>query len=285
MILALATPLALTGCAASSPPTAAPSVAVATAAASAGAGTPAPRDVFRGVVIGIDPGHNRLNGTHPSTQRLISNGRGHETETCNTTGTETDSGYLESTFTWRVGRYLAADLRARGAKPVLTRHSNRGVGPCVNQRARIINRARAAVAIDIHADGGPASGRGFAILEPVRSGINNAVVPASRRYARLLRTAFRRTGMPVSTYDGVDGLQPRPDLGGLNLTTVPQALIECGNMRNARDAAMLTSPAFQKRAARAIMTAMGRFLATRPPAQHSSAHSSSAQNSRAQSSR
>lgn len=224
------------------------------------------RAVLRGVVIGIDPGHNRLNGTAASTTRPISNGRDGETEQCNTTGTATDSGYPESTFTWRVARYLAADLRARGARPVLTRHSNHGVGPCVDQRARIINRSHAAVAIDIHADGGPAAGRGFAILEPVASDTNHAVVPASRRYARILRREFLRTGMPISTYDGAHGLAPRPDLGGLNLTTVPQVLIECGNMRNPTDAALLTSPAFQRRAARAIMRAMARFLQTQRPA-------------------
>lgn len=223
---------------------------------------------LQGAVIGIDPGHNRLNGTDPRTTRRISNGRDGETEQCNTTGTATDAGYAESTFTWRVASYLAADLRAHGARPVLTRPNNDGVGPCVDERARLIDRAHAAVAIDIHADGGPATGRGFAILEPVPSGINDAVVPASLRYARILRTEFLRTGMPTSTYDGVDGLEPRPDLGGLNLTTVPQALIECGNMRNATDARLLTSPRFQRAAARAIMRAMARFLQTRPAGRH-----------------
>ena len=45
--------------------------------------------------------------------------------------------------------------------------------------------------------------------------------------------------MPDSTYDGVDGLESRNDLAGLNLTTVPKVLIECGNMRDATDAALL----------------------------------------------
>ena len=117
--------------------------------------------------------------------------------------------------------------------------------------------------VSIHADGGPANGRGFAILEPVPSGTNDAVVPASLRYARLLRREFLKTGMPTSTYDGEDGFKERTDLGGLNLTTVPQLLIECGNMRNATDAALLTSASFQKSAARAIMRAMRDFLKTR----------------------
>ena len=66
--------------------------------------------------------------------------------------------------------------------------------------------------------------------------------------------------MPISTYDGVDGLQPRDDLAGLNLTTVPKVLIECGNMRNATDASLLTSTSFQKRAAKAIAGAITSFV-------------------------
>jgi len=58
---------------------------------------------------------------------LIWNGR--ERESCDTTGTETDGGYTEALFNWRVGSDLAADLRAEGAQVVLTRHNNDGVGP------------------------------------------------------------------------------------------------------------------------------------------------------------
>jgi N-acetylmuramoyl-L-alanine amidase len=159
-----------------------------------------------------------------------------------------------------VATFLARALRARGATVVLTRHSDDGVGPCVDRRAEILNRAQVDVAIDIHADGGPSWGRGFAILEPVASGTNDAVVPASLRYARVLRREFLRTRMPLSTYDGEHGLQERTDLGGLNLTTVPQLLIECGNMRNASDAELLRSPRFQRAAARAILRAMRDFL-------------------------
>ena len=66
--------------------------------------------------------------------------------------------------------------------------------------------------------------------------------------------------MPVSSYDGVDGIQPRNNLAGLNLTTVPKVLIECGNMQNATDAAMLVTPAFQQSAATAMARAITSYL-------------------------
>jgi N-acetylmuramoyl-L-alanine amidase len=213
-----------------------------------------------GKVVGIDPGHNGRNYTDPSfLNHLIWNGR--EMETCDTTGTETDAGYTEAQFNWNVAGYLAGDLRAEGARIVLTRHSNTGVGPCVNTRARIIDSAHANVAIDIHADGGPPSGRGFAILEPVTDSVNAKVIASSDRFAKVLRSKFLAgTGMPLSTYDGIDGLQPRDDLAGLNLTTVPKVLIECGNMRNATDAQLLVTASFQKRAAAAMAAAITAFL-------------------------
>ena len=221
---------------------------------------PAQSRPLSGVVIGIDPGHNGKNYTAPSfITHLVWNGR--EMESCDTTGTATDAGYSEAQFNWNVASDLRSDLTADGAKVVLTRHNNNSVGPCVNTRAKIIDRAHANVAIDIHADGGPANGRGFTILEPVADSVNAKVVGASDRFARVLRSAFLAdTGMPISSYDGVDGLEPRDDLAGLNLTTVPKVLIECGNMRNATDARLLTSSAFQHRAAAAIAAAMIRFL-------------------------
>jgi N-acetylmuramoyl-L-alanine amidase len=72
------------------------------------------------------------------------------------------------------------------------------------------------------------------------------------------------TTMPISDYDGVDGIQPRNDLAGLNLTEVPKVLIECGNMRNGTDASLLVRPAFQHEAAAALARAVTQFLTGRP---------------------
>jgi len=72
------------------------------------------------MTIGIDPGHNGLNGTDPAyLNRLIWNGR--QWETCDTTGTETDAGYTEALFNFRVAMFLRTRLLRDGARVVLTR--------------------------------------------------------------------------------------------------------------------------------------------------------------------
>ena len=241
------------------PATPQPASHAATSPASTG-GSESASKPLAGKVVGIDPGHNGDNGADPAyINQIIWNGR--ESETCDTTGTKTASGYTEAKFNFNVARYLRADLRAEGARVVMTRTNNHGVGPCVNRRARILDDAHASVAVDIHADGGPAWGRGFTVLEPIADGPNDHVIRSSERFGNDVRTAMlQHTSMPVSNYYGSNGIEFRNDLAGLNLTTVPKVLIECGNMPNATDASLLTSPRFQRQLAAAFNTAILTFL-------------------------
>ncbi|HEY2508645.1 MAG TPA: N-acetylmuramoyl-L-alanine amidase [Streptosporangiaceae bacterium] len=213
-----------------------------------------------GKIVGIDPGHNGRNWTDPAfLNRQVWNGR--EWEDCDTTGTETAGGYTEAKFNWNVATYLRADLSKEGAKVVLTRQSNNGIGPCVNRRARILDNAHANVSIDIHADYAPASGRGFTILEPVADTVNKKVVKPSLRFATDVHAAMlTHTAVPISDYYGRNGYIRRDDLAGLNLTTMPKVLIECGNMNNRADAAMLVRPKVQQNIAKALAAAITRFL-------------------------
>jgi N-acetylmuramoyl-L-alanine amidase len=272
LVLAAATvALVVTGCAgAGSSGSAVPSGSAASPASpsashTSAAPSPTPTPTvsappLAGKIVGIDPGHNGGNFTDPDAiARQIWNGA--EWEACDTTGTTTDGGYTEAQFNFNVAKYLRADLMRDGARVIMTRTSNTGVGPCVNRRAEIINAAHADVAVDIHADGAAASGRGFTILEPVAVGPNNAVIGASQRFGGDVRQAMLAdTAMPESNYEGVDGIMPRDDLAGLNLTTVPKVLIECGNMRNAVDASLLVTARFQRRVASALTAAIAAFL-------------------------
>ena len=271
VVSAAAAALAVTGCAAAGSSGSAPSSGSPTSPTSAAArqpsATPSPTPApsvsappLAGKVVGIDPGHNGGNFTDPDAiARQIWNGA--EWEACDTTGTTTDGGYTEAQFNFNVAKYLRADLRRDGARVIMTRTSNTGVGPCVNRRAEIINAAHADVAVDIHADGAAASGRGFTILEPVADGPNDAVIAASQRFGGDVRQAMlAETTMPESNYEGSAGIMPRDDLAGLNLTTVPKVLIECGNMRNAVDAGLLVTARFQQQVASALTAAIVRYL-------------------------
>ena len=271
-VAAAAAALAVTGCgpsggeaaihpAASQPAVTAPASSSASVSPSP---APTPAAPLAGKTVGIDPGHNGRNKDDPAyLNRTVFNGRA--METCDTTGTESNSGYAEAAFTFAVATDLRADLIRDGARVVMTRQNNDGVGPCVDRRAQILNAAHASVAIDIHGDGGPAGGRGFTVLEPVADGPNDGVIASSLRFGADVHAAMLAgTGMPVADYYGRDGYISRDDLAGLNLTTVPKILIECGNMRNATDAGLMQSPAFQQRLAAAFTAAIVKFLA--PPA-------------------
>jgi N-acetylmuramoyl-L-alanine amidase len=217
-----------------------------------------------GRVVGIDPGHNGGNFSAAGTiDQQIWNGQ--ESEACDTTGTETADGFTEASFNFDVATDLKADLVAAGATVVMTRQDNTSVGPCVTTRAQIINNAHADVAIDIHADGGPSSGRGFTVLEPVADGPNDGVISSSLQFGADVRAALLSgTSMPESNYAGTNGLVSRDDLAGLNLTTVPKVLVECGNMPNPTDAALLESPVFQQQLAAAFTAAIMVFLTGQP---------------------
>lgn len=218
--------------------------------------------VLAGKMIAIDPGHNGRNWAHPAAiNRLVDAGT--LRKACDTTGTSTSSGYPEPAFTFDVALRLRAILRAAGARVVLTRTSNAGWGPCITERAAIGNRAKADAAVSIHADGGPASGRGFHVIYPPSlRGLTDDIAKPSRCFALAMRTAYRAGArMPYATYLGGNGLSVRSDLGGLNLSDVPKVFVETGNMRSGADARLLESPAFRQRIARALAAGLTRFLA------------------------
>jgi N-acetylmuramoyl-L-alanine amidase len=236
------------------------SITAVTALAATGESQTTPAEPMAGVVVAVDPGHNGGNGSHPSAiNRQVP--AGGFRKACDTTGAQTNDGKLtESAFNLDVALRLRRALRAVGAKVVMTRTTNTGVGPCVDRRARIGNDAHADVAISIHADGGPPSGRGFHVIHPGRvRGYTEPIVVPSLALARLVRTRLDRAGLRRAGYIGRDGLDRRTDLGGLNLSTVPKVLVELGNMRNAADAAQLEDPSWRRRVARGLARSLQDF--------------------------
>lgn len=241
-------------------------VAAPQASPPADAATTAPTSSRRlaGKVVVIDPGHNPHNPEHVAQISTLVNAGGF-LKSCDTVGAETDAGYPEFDFTLDVARRARSILRAAGAKVILTQNGTTTYGPCVTQRAAIGNRARADAAISIHADGGPPDGYGFAVLVPVvvQNSVadNSMIIEPSGRLADALLVHFAAaTGQVRSTYLGSGGIQPRADLGGLNLSTVPKVFIECANMRNAADAAKVASERWRQSAARGIADSIAAFI-------------------------
>ena len=217
-----------------------------------------------GEVVTIDPGHDGGNGSDPGFINQPIDGGG-LIESCDTAGTSDPTGYTEHAFNFDVAVRLASLIESGGGTAVLTRYSDTGVGPCVDTRAAIANLAGSDAAVSIHGDGGPVGGRGFAVDVPLPvvspTSDNRAIVAPSGALGAAIRDGFlAATGAPVSDYTGADGIVSRSDLGGLNLSTVPKVLIECGNMQNPGDAALMEDAAWRQQAAQGLADGITAFL-------------------------
>ncbi|MGX1030833.1 N-acetylmuramoyl-L-alanine amidase [Streptomyces sp. SAI-097] len=220
---------------------------------------------LRGKVVVIDPGHNPANFQHPSEINRKVNVGTHWKE-CDTTGTATNAGWPEAKFTLDVAHRLRDLLEKQGATVKLTQDGDRAYGPCVDERARIGNEAKADAALSIHADGSGTGNRGFHVIMPgpVHDGAADTrpIVAPSAELGKRVAGGFERvTGTAPANYLGDStGLVTRTDLGGLNLSTVPKVFIECGNMRDGTDAALLTSGSWRQKAAQGMSEGIVSFL-------------------------
>jgi N-acetylmuramoyl-L-alanine amidase len=242
-----------------------PSVADSTGAASAERSeeSRAAALPLRGLTIALDPGHQLGNSRHPrETNRQVP--AGGFRKPCNSTGTATDSGVPEATVNFRLSLAVKRRLEALGARVPMTRTTNSANrwGPCVDARGRFGERVGALLMVSLHADGASTPGRGFHVIAPTRrKPWTTDIATASLRLAKILRGSLTRSGVPRSNYTaGGTGLDVRSDLGTLNLSDVPVAMIEVGNMRNAADARRMTGSNGQARYANAVVRGIRTYL-------------------------
>jgi N-acetylmuramoyl-L-alanine amidase len=217
------------------------------AASGATAQTPAP-------VVVLDPGHDlRANSdTEPigpgSSTLKIKDGGG-------TTGVVSRG--READLNLRVALRLRPLLQRAGIRVVMTRTRTAGTSMGNIARARIANRAGAALFLRIHADGSTDPGaRGTHTLYPaLRRRWTDDVYAASRRAARTVQAELvRALGFPDR------GLQERSDFTGFNWADVPVILVELGFMTNPTEDRLLATPAYQRRAALGLCRGTLRFL-------------------------
>jgi N-acetylmuramoyl-L-alanine amidase len=221
---------------------------------------PAP---LSGLTIAVDPGHQLGNQRHPREINTPVPAGGLR-KPCNTTGTATNSGVTEATVNFRLARAVKARLEALGAAVRMTRVTNspRRWGPCIDARGRFGQRVGASLMVSLHADGAAASGSGFHVIAPRRRDPwTTDIAGPSLRLAKALRLSLVRHGVPRADYTAEGtGLDIRSDLGTLNLSDVPVAMIEIGNMRNARDARRMTDPAGRATYADAVVQGIRAYL-------------------------
>ncbi len=217
-----------------------------------------------GKVIVLDPGH-QLGNSNPKFRKQIAQTRfnGSIVKNCNTTGTATNAGLPEATFTWKVAKRLKPLLEAQGATVLLTRTSNtrNSYGPCVWDRAGFANAHKADAMISIHADGAPASAHGFFAIAPTRiKGWTTDTYKVDRRLSKAMLTGMESAGGVPSNYIA-NHLQIRGDQSTINFNKVPTTIIEVGNMRNAKDAARMSSASGQQQYAQWLAAGIERFFA------------------------
>ncbi|MGW4241485.1 N-acetylmuramoyl-L-alanine amidase [Nocardia sp. NPDC004722] len=216
-----------------------------------------------GKTIFLDPGHQGPNHTQDENKQ-VSDGRG-GTKACQTTGMTSLHGVAEHTINWNVAQLVRTSLEGLGAHVVMSRPDDTGWGGCVDERAQAANASGADVALSIHADSGPATGRGFHLIVPQLpvpdAKVSEVQSGAGLAASKAMRDAYVQAGYQVAGYNGaVDGLQTRADIAGPALTTVPDVFLEMGNGANAEDAAQLESPEGQLKHAVTIVTGIASYL-------------------------
>jgi N-acetylmuramoyl-L-alanine amidase len=209
-------------------------------------------------VVVIDPGHDQRGNpeTEPigpgSSTRKIKDGGG-------TSGVV--SGLREAELNLRVALRLRPLLVRAGVRVVMTRTKTAGASMGNIARARIANRAGAALFLRIHADGSSdPSARGTHVLYPaLYRGWTDDVYGASKRAATIVQAETRRAlGFPDR------GLQERSDFTGFNWADVPVILVEMGFMTNPTEDRLLATSGYQRRASVGMCRGTLRFLGRSP---------------------
>ena len=203
--------------------------------------------------IVIDPGHDSQ--ANPDTEpigpgsktRKIKDGGG-------TRGVVTRT--PEHVVVLQISKRLRKALLKRGYCVTMTRDRATGRSMGNVARARIANRAGAALFVRVHADGSTSrSAHGTSMLYPaLRKGWTDDVLPESRTAARLLQHE-----LVARLHSRDNGTVARGDLTGFNWSDVPVVLAEIGFMTNPAEDRRLNDAKYQQRAALGLARGIERF--------------------------
>ena len=209
-------------------------------------------------VVVLDPGHDlRANlrtepiGPGSATTKILDGG--------GTSGVVTH--IREADLNLAVALRLRPLLQRAGIRVVMTRQTTAGTSMGNIARARLANRAHAALFLRIHADGSPdpRSAGTHTLYPALHAGWTDDVYAASRRAAQTVqRDLVAALGWPDR------GLQERSDFTGFNWSDVPVILVEVGFMTNPGEDRLLATAAYRERAAIGLCRGTLRFLGRDP---------------------
>jgi N-acetylmuramoyl-L-alanine amidase len=229
---------------------------------------PVPGTELAGKIVFLDPGHQGGSGGNDMS-REVPDGRG-STKPCQNTGATMLNGVPEHTVNWNVAQLVRGSLESLGARVVMSRPDDTGWGGCVDERAYAANASGADLAISIHADstvfGVDEKNAGFHLITPTLpipdAAADSAQALGGARASAAVRDAYLDAGFTPANYQGVNGINPRDDIAGLTLATVPAVFVEMGNGSNPGDAALLESTEGQLEHAIAIINGAVTYLMT-----------------------
>ena len=231
-------------------------IVVSSTTSGASSTTPSAMDTLlplKGIIIGIDPGHQSkqnlsLEQNYPNSKVMkakVSSG---------TSGVFTK--IPEYKLNLEVGLLLKKKLEEQGATLVMTRIKN-DVNISNIERAKITNKANCNMVIRLHANGSEKSTvRGYSILIPGTLH-TKSIVPQSKKFADTLDEHLKKNISIES-----DGIISRNDLTGFNWSTTPVVLLEMGYMSNKQDDKIMSTKEFKTSVVEAISESLIEYYKT-----------------------
>lgn len=140
---------------------------------------------------------------------------------------------------------VAKQLKAKGAKVVMTRSSDRFLE--LEDRAAIAERYRADLFVSIHSNSHPDSSRKGAVIYSARQPSRQSVIAAMK-----IDQAIRNAGIASDT--------DRADYKVLTQHSRPAVLVECGYLSNYNDCKRLNTSAYRVKIASAITAGVSGYL-------------------------
>ena len=226
-----------------SPSASLPSPASSASAATGIAEQPTASGPLDGLVIGLDPGHQK---NANSGQEPLAPGAKETKDKVSAGATGISSGQKEYTLNLSVALKLEQLLLNSGATVVMTRKTD-DVDISNAQRAQLMNDEKVNLCLRIHANGSDNPAVSGVFMYVPGGQYTSGIAESSRRAAETILQSFvNETGAKN------DGIVRTDDLTGFNYSRVPVCLIEMGFLSNPDEDRLMATAAYQDKCAQGL---------------------------------